>query len=97
MALGRLPAAERGTSVLINNLGQLLQDMGKLEQARPLYEEALQGRRETLGDRHPSTLLSINSMGWLLQGMGQLEEARPFHEEAVQASMSEAVSASLFS
>ena len=42
-------------------MGGLLQAMGKLEEARPLYEEALQGRRETLGDRHPRTLYSINN------------------------------------
>eukprot|EP00964_Phaeocystis_antarctica_P048556 scaffold28115_cov70-Phaeocystis_antarctica.AAC.1 len=60
--------------------------MGKLEEARPLYEEALQGERETLGDRHPSTLTSINCMGVLLQEMGKLEEARPLLEEDLQAS-----------
>ena len=40
---------------------------------RPLYEEALQARRVTLGDRHPDTLTSISNMGGLLQDMGQLE------------------------
>jgi tetratricopeptide (TPR) repeat protein len=65
-------------------MGQLLQEMGKLEEARPLYEEALQGLRETLGDRHPETLISINNMGLLLKDMGKLEEARPLFEEAVQ-------------
>ena len=34
--LERLPAAKRGTSVLINDLSRLLQDMGQLEEARPL-------------------------------------------------------------
>ena len=71
--------------MLLNQLGLLLQDMGKLEEARPLYEEALQARRETLGDRHPSTLTSIGNMGALLYGMGQLTEARPLFEEALQA------------
>ena len=33
-ALARLPAAQRGTSTLINNLGLLLQQMGKPEEAR---------------------------------------------------------------
>ena len=60
--LGRLPAAKRATSVLINDLSRLLQDMGQLEEARPLLEEALQASRETLGDRHPSTLTSIGNM-----------------------------------
>jgi len=59
--------------------------MGKLEKARPLHEESLQASRETLGDRHPSTLASINNMGMLLQKMGKLEEARPLLEESLQA------------
>ena len=58
--------------------------MGQLEEARPLLEEALQAQRETLGDRHPSTLVSINNMAQLLQAMGKLEEAAPYLEEAVQ-------------
>ena len=44
--------------------------MGKLEEARPLLEEALQGRRETLVDRHPSTLASIYNAGLILEAMG---------------------------
>ena len=84
-ALGRLPAAERGTSALINKLGRLLQDMGQLEEARPLFEESLQRYKETLGDRHPSTLISIGNLGTLLTDMGQLEEAKPLYEEALHA------------
>eukprot|EP00964_Phaeocystis_antarctica_P083589 scaffold52583_cov58-Phaeocystis_antarctica.AAC.3 len=50
-ALARLLAAKRGTSALLGNLGMLLMEMGRQEEARPLFEEALQARRETLGDR----------------------------------------------
>eukprot|EP00964_Phaeocystis_antarctica_P139927 scaffold104718_cov51-Phaeocystis_antarctica.AAC.1 len=60
--------------------------MGKLEEARPLLEEALQAWRETLGDRHADTLVSIGNMGQLLKDMGKMEEARPLLEEALQAS-----------
>ena len=49
-----------------------------------MYEEALQARRETLGDRHPDTLTSIGNMGSLLEAQGQLDEARPLYEEALQ-------------
>ena len=85
-ALARLPAAERGTSVLLSNLGLLLQAiMGQLEEARPLLEESLQACRETLGDHHPSTSASINNMGQLLKDMGQLKEAMPLLEEALKA------------
>ena len=81
-ALARLPAAERGRSVLASRLILLLKDMGKLREARRLSEEALQARRATLGDRHPSTLASIHRMGLLLKEMGKLDEARPLLEEA---------------
>ena len=70
----------------IDSMATLLEDMGQLEEARPLYEEALRARRETLGDRHPKTLDSISNMGQLLQAMRQLEEARPLYEEALHAS-----------
>ena len=73
------------TLICISNMGDLLKVMGKLEEARPLLEEALQGKRETLGDRHPETMVSISNMGALLYGMGQLKEARPLFEEALQA------------
>ena len=62
----------------------LLEDMGQPEESRPLKEEALQACRETLGDRHPSTLISINNMGMLLEAMSQLEEAMPLYEEVLQ-------------
>ena len=59
--------------------------MGKLKEARPLCEEALQGTRETLGDRHQVTLGSINNMSTLLIKMFLLEEARPLLKESLQA------------
>ena len=34
----------------------------------------------TLGDRHPSTLLSINNLALLLKEMGELEASRPLWE-----------------
>ena len=42
VALARLPVAERVPSTLVRSLGKLLQDMGKLVEARPLLEEDLQ-------------------------------------------------------
>ena len=68
----------------LENMGNLLMDMGQMEEARPLLEKALRTNRETLGDRHPNTLTSIGDMGALLQDMGQLEEAKPLYEEALQ-------------
>ena len=82
--MGMLPAAERRGSQLLFNLGFLLEDMGKPEEARQLYEERLQGRRETLGDRHPSTLNSINNLAGLLENQGKHVEAIPLRTEALE-------------
>jgi len=47
--------------------------------------EALQARRETLGDRHRDTLTSINNLASLLQDNGDLAAAEPLYREALQA------------
>ena len=44
--------------VSISNMGALLYGMGQLKEARPLFEEALQAQRETLGESHSGTLIS---------------------------------------
>ena len=62
MVTGRHSCTECGVLggyVQINKLGGLLQDQGKLDEAEPLYREALAASRETLGDRHPDTLASV--------------------------------------
>ena len=66
-------------------LDRLMAAHDKLEEARLMHEEALQVCRKTLGDRHPSTLVSLHNMGLLLQDMNKLEEARPLLEEDLQA------------
>ena len=46
-------------------------DVRRRLQAKPLLEEALAARRETLGDRHPDTLSSISNLGSLLEDQGR--------------------------
>ena len=53
----------------------LLTKMGKLDEARPLYEEALQVQRLLMG-HHPDTLISMNNMAMLLKAMGELDARR---------------------
>ena len=52
--------------------------------AEPLYREALEGKRETLGDLHPSTLTSIGNLGGLMYSKGDLAAAEPFYREALK-------------
>ena len=44
----------------------------------------LEGRRETLGDRHPSTLSLVYNLGSLLQKQGRLGDAIPLFREALE-------------
>ena len=48
----------------------MLEEMGQLEEARPLYEERLQAKREKDGDRDPGTLTSIYLLALLLEEQG---------------------------
>jgi tetratricopeptide (TPR) repeat protein len=84
-ALMRIPSPERAMSVLQHNLGRLLQDQGKLEEAQVLFHEALEAGRATLGNQHPNTLVSINNLGLLLHHQGKLEEAGVLYREALGA------------
>ena len=64
----------------------LLQAQGDLAGAAPLYRETLQMSRETLGDRHPDTLISICNLGTLLRAQGDLAGAAALYREALQVS-----------
>jgi tetratricopeptide (TPR) repeat protein len=82
-ALAALPQAERATSTLINQVARLLHDQGRLDEARPLLEEALAGQFKVLGDAHPYTLNASGNLGMLLADAGALEEALPLVEGAL--------------
>ena len=45
--------------------------------------EALTGRREVLGDKHPETLESVARLALLLQDQAKLDEAEPLLREAM--------------
>ena len=48
--------------VQMGNLAGLLKAQGKLDEAEPLYRESLAAKKETLGDKHPSTLTSVSAL-----------------------------------
>jgi tetratricopeptide (TPR) repeat protein len=67
----------------LSNMGILLQEKMRLEEARPYYEDALAITQKALGPDHPNTAATLNNLGYLLRAMGRLEEARPYYEEAL--------------
>ena len=72
------------TGFTLSTLAKELQAQGKYNEAEPLYREALEGRRATLGNRHPNTLSSINNLGGLLYAKGNLAAAERLCREALE-------------
>lgn len=82
-ALSELSQKDRATSRLINNLASLMMHQGEYTRALPLCQEAVEGRRNILGDTHPDTLVSITNLASVLMNIGNYDEAFPLCHEAV--------------
>ena len=86
--LGARLQAERtdgeATIFTLDTLARELHIQGKFDEAEPLYREALEVSRETLGSRHPDTLGSINTLGLLLKDKGDFVAAELLHREALE-------------
>ena len=68
----------------VNNLGSLLQDHGKFDEAEPLLRRAMEGNEATLGAKHVNTTTSMGNLGLLLQGQGKIDEAKALSGRALE-------------
>jgi tetratricopeptide (TPR) repeat protein len=75
---------EKNDFGLMSQVGSLLLDLGRRQEALPLLEQALQGREATLKLTHPDMLDSMSKMGRLLHEMGRVDEALPFLKKALE-------------
>jgi hypothetical protein len=66
-----------------NSRAILLSNQGRLFEAKPLYRDALEGRRRVLGNDHPNTLTSMNNLAVLLKAQGKLSEVEPLYRDAL--------------
>ncbi|WFE73598.1 tetratricopeptide repeat protein [Roseinatronobacter sp. S2] len=71
------------TATSINNYALSLVDEGRYGQAEPLFREALEIRRKTLGNRHPAVGQNLNNLAGLLRATGRFVEAEPMYREAL--------------
>jgi len=60
----------------------VMQEQGKLPEARALYEAVLEAQEVQLGPDHPSTLTTKSNLGILFQTMAQAAEQNGEHAEA---------------
>lgn len=71
----------------INLVGEILYDMGRQDEARPYFEEALERSRRALGAEHSETIRSLVNSGVLLQSQGKFAEAEPLFLNAAEGAV----------
>lgn len=81
----RLPPSHPRIGLVLNNLGVVLSNMEKREEAETIYKAALNLYTASLGPKHPETLKTKTSLGELLRKQGRLLEARSLQREVLQA------------
>jgi tetratricopeptide (TPR) repeat protein len=67
----------------LNNLAQILQDLGQPSQAQPLQERALAIAEAAYHPDHPGVAIRLNNLAQILQDLGQPARARPLQERAL--------------
>ena len=89
---GDAPQCLRDLSVSLERVGDVVRDLGQLEEARSAYAESLEIRRErkTLTGDAPQSLrdlsVSLDKVGDVARDLGQLEEARSAYAESLAIS-----------
>lgn len=71
-------------AVYVNNLGNVLQDLGELAEARRCYERALRIQEAAFGTDHPTVAIDLNNLGSVLQDLGELAKACQCYERALR-------------
>jgi len=75
---------EEGRNWVLNSFGDLYSDLGRLNEAKEMYQRALQGYEKAWGPDHTSTLNTVNNLGTLYAGLGRLNEAEKMYQRALQ-------------
>ncbi|MCA9124864.1 MAG: CHAT domain-containing protein, partial [Planctomycetales bacterium] len=68
----------------LNNLAALYHAMGDYSRAEPLYHQAMEIRKEVLGEKHPDYATSLNNQAVLYHAMGDYSRAEPLLRQALE-------------
>ncbi len=74
------------TLTSMNLVALTYQDMGRLAEAIPIFEDTLRRRRATLGSDHADTLISMNNLASAYYDADRLPEALHLYEDALRRS-----------
>jgi tetratricopeptide (TPR) repeat protein len=75
---------ELALSSSLNYLGELYQFQGRYSEAEPLSLQALEIRRRSLPEDHPSLATSLNNVAGLYYFQGRYSEAEPLYLQALE-------------
>ncbi|MDX2035032.1 MAG: tetratricopeptide repeat protein [Isosphaeraceae bacterium] len=67
----------------LHNLGVLRLDQGRFDEARVLFERALQAKTKIHGDRHPEVARTLEALGSARLGAGEHREASELFDRAI--------------
>jgi len=69
---------------LLNQVAFYLAARGQYAVAEPLYQQALEIRRQVLGEQHPNFAQSLNALASLYESTGRYEQAEPLLQQALE-------------
>lgn len=70
-------------ATMMDVIGRVYVNLGLYDAARPLLEEALAIRKQTLGAMHLDIATSLSHVAWLFREQGDYEAAEPLYREAL--------------
>ncbi len=59
-------------------------NLGHYEEAEPLYLQAIEIDKASIGEAHPNYATDLNNLAGLYKSMGRLEEAEPLYKQAIE-------------
>ncbi len=71
-------------AITMNNLGQMLLELERVDEGRELLEQAMEIKREVLPQGHPSIIIGLNGLAQAYDSAGDLEGAEAYYLEALE-------------
>ena len=82
-SVGNRPAG-RTRAALMNSLGSVLQDLGRLDEAEQQYRRSLRMIENQFGPDDPDLVFALNYLGGLMMVRGRLSEAARLRERSLE-------------
>ena len=73
-----------GVAMSLNKLANLYYLQGRYEEAEPLYQQALEMRRNLLGQKHPDVAMSLNNLANLYRLQERYKNAETLYQLALE-------------